>query len=259
LFCVVVQTKTTAILEIRMKIVSNPIVYFYYKSKEFVSENWRTVLIFAAVVLLAVVGIFAMIWHNRWKEFKAYDDFVVLEKYRTAPITKDAQELMKKKIDEKKFGSFEEKWNQVKETAERFSKSAARTSLSFHFSSVQSEAAVYLDNFGLALEKSEEAMNKSRVDEMRKLFQVRTSALKLDSKDSVVVNEGISELKKVATDDQNPFADFALYILGEYFWHIQKFDEVKNYWGLLKIKYGKSTEHKSSYWKSAEKRYKTIK
>jgi TolA-binding protein len=49
-----------------------------------------------------------------------------------------------------------------------------------------------------------------------------------------------------------------LYNLGEYYWHAKNFDEAKNYWNQLILKYGKSAQKPSTWVELARPKLKLI-
>ena len=71
----------------------------------------------------------------------------------------------------------------------------------------------------------------------------------LDEKDSA---EGLGMLKKLALDEKGVAHDLSLYHLGDYYWHKKNFDEARNYWNQLILRYGKDQKY-ASPWVAAAK------
>lgn len=155
------------------------------------------------------------------------------------------------------FKTEEEKWNKVQEVFKEAYNNHKGAGIAPYFLTFQAEALSRLTKFDEALQAMTEAIRLMGSPELKAFYQVKLALIKLDSQKHQ--NEGLTELKKYADDQQGLAHECALYHLGNYFWCKKDFVQARNYWQQLMIKYGlKDTKLQSGYSELARTKLRLI-
>ena len=237
-----------------MKVVRNPLVYYINKCRDYAIKKPKQLLLYVAVVLgfiLLMVGYFV---HRENVQTRAHVDFTRAMEYFNAPVVgKDSASFS---FDRVEFRTREEKWVKVEKVFKDGFKKNNSSGLASSFLAFQSTALLYQGRRSSAINVLSDAIDLCPSKEISDYYRVKLALLKIDDGDR---ENGFKELKLLAANDKSVAHDWVLYEIGSYFWYENKFEEVKNYWGQLEIKYGKSKEKPSGFWIKAKKRLKLIK
>lgn len=100
-----------------------------------------------------------------------------------------------------------------------------------------------------SMDRAVDLMHSSPVYGFVKVYD---ALLKLDSSDETVKMQGLEELRVLALDIKNIYADMALYHLGRYYWINDQIDEAKQVWQDLQDRYGSLIEVPSVWAQKAQ-------
>jgi hypothetical protein len=170
----------------------------------------------------------------------AHEALLKLEWYSNKKVASpDADD---KKSDSSEFKSKEEKWATLKSAATLAYDKFSSSNLAPFFLAYSAQAMGEQGNKKEATSTLENAVGKMSSGDLKDLYQVKLSILKIDSGADDVAAAGLQALQDVASQSGSGAQALALYRLGEYFWTQKKFDDVKNYWGQLMLNYGEPAE-----------------
>lgn len=79
-------------------------------------------------------------------------------------------------------------------------------------------------------------------------YQTKKILVALDQEENVMQSPAFEELKKLAYDKDNNDADYALYYVGEYYWHDKNIDLAKQVWQDLDTRFKAETKNGQSPW-----------
>ncbi|MCK4651038.1 hypothetical protein KAT08_02560 [Candidatus Babeliales bacterium] len=230
-----------------MEFAKNPLLVWLRRAYNYALSHKKE---FFIGILLVITLIFLFIGYGYYKsriQRKAHKSFVKALKYFNMPIRKDEES---KELDFNKsfFASEKEKWIKVEKVFAKGYQDNKRAGIASMFLVYQSEALLNLGKIIQAIDILKKAlgiMDKSSVS--YSYYNVKLALMHIDSNEKELKEKGIESLKQIVLDQNSPAHDMVLYRLGEYFWHEKNFDETRNYWNQLILKYGK-TAKKPSWW-----------
>lgn len=224
-----------------MEYSRNPLLSWIDKAGHYKKQ----IIIGAGVVFvaLAIGGMYLVYRKNR--EAQAHKLWVQAIELCNASIASD----MKKpaSLTSKVFNSEQEKWETIATSAQRSYLSTKGASIAPFFLAIQAEALNNLGKRDEAIMVLESAVQSMANNELKEGYKVKLALYKLDSGNEAMVQNGLQMLQSIAGQDTHFLNDYVLYQLGEYFWTNQKFDQVKNYWKMLVLKFGPSVQTPSRW------------
>lgn len=132
----------------------------------------------------------------------------------------------------------EEKWKKVNEVfAQAYAKNKGAGIAPF-FLTFQVEALMNLGKIEDAIKIMGNVLHSLPSGELQALYKVKFALMKIDSTQQAYEKQGLDELVSLAKDDKGFAHEHALYHLGMYFWCKKDFEQAKNYWQQLMLKYG---------------------
>jgi len=206
-------------------------------------------VIAVALIGFGILGYFEL---QKSRTLAAHKAFVSALKFFEAPLKSEGKRVG---FQDVVFDTTEEKWKRTAEVFDQGYKNHASSSLAGLFLAYKSQAL-------LNLGKHEEAIAAlaAGVDllprDLKEGYELKLALLKIDSQNEIFQKSGLDLLTHIAMDEKNHVQDAALYHLGLQFFVKKQFDQAQNYWGQLKLKYGKEQDSdKQSVWaeKAAEK------
>ena len=240
-----------------MEYSKDPFANFLEKSCKFITENKeKFILGLIGVVTLIVLVAWYMISQGQ-VQVNAHKDFTYAMEYFNAPVISEKDDSSID-FDTKEFKTKEEKWVKVESLFRKGYEDNKSSGLAPIFLAYQSEALLNMGKNLEAISVLKKAVNLVSSEEVKSYYQVKLALMQIDSDDKNMQNDGLSILKELAVNDKCVANDRALYHLGNYFWNSKKFDEAKNYWNQLVLKYGKSAEKPSFYVSKAKPKLKLI-
>lgn len=206
-------------------------------------NNRKQVLLGVAGVLVLTGSIVGYTYYNQWNQAAAHKDFVQALRYYEAPVT-GSKTVMTADVVE--FSTDEEKWKNVEAMFEQGFQKHGSTGLGSMFQVYQVDALTRLGKIDEAIEKLTSAIATIPSKEVKDFYTLKLALMKFDSAHKERVQEGLAQLKAIAENEQNNAHEAALYYLGEYYWSAKDYDQVKNYWQQLMVKYGLKEAKKRS-------------
>ena len=240
-----------------MKHPKDPFVNLFEKYSKFVIANKEKILIGLAGIVALVVIISWYTIRQGQVQVNAHKDFTYAMEYFSAPVVTDKDEVTID-FDTKEFKTKEEKWTKVENLFRKGYEDNKSSGLAPIFLSYQSEALLNMGKHLDAISILKKAIDLIPSNEVKSYYQVKLALMQIDSEDKKMLSDGIAILKELAVDDKCVAHDRALYQLGNYYWNNKNFDEAKNYWNQLILKYGKSSEKPSFYVSKAKPKLKLI-
>jgi len=228
-------------------------IYNYYLSHK--REAIITGSIFVAIIVLAVGYSFYMNSLQR----RAHRSFVDALKYFDAKVI--GKEEVKEdflNLDEFTFRTPEEKWNKIAQIFQQGYEQNRGAGIAPMFLAYQSQALLNLEKPVEAINVLREAIRLMSGSVLKTYYRVKLALMQIDIENKDMIDEGVFTLKEISLDQKNPAHDMVLYRLGEYYWNVKNFDEAKNYWNQLILKYGKSAEKPSTWAEFARPKLKLI-
>jgi len=193
----------------------------------------------ALLGLIVTIGLIASIigytMYRHKVQIQAHATLIASLKVYEASVVPGAPSKLDVKLPTE-FGSEEEKWNKVQAVFKDAYNDHKGAGIAPYFLTYQAEAFARLGKFDEAVQTMAEALRLMKSPELKAFYQVKLALMKLDSQKHQ--QEGLTELKKMATDQQNFAHESALYHMGNYYWYKKDFVQARNYWQQLMIKYG---------------------
>lgn len=239
-----------------MDILKDPIAVVLEKSQKYIVENKKQVLI-AVAIFVGFVGIISWYLVTRGQiQVNAHKDFVHAMESFQAPVV--GKEVASVSFDTKEFKTKEEKWQKVEELFKRGYEKNKSAGLAPIFLAYQSEALLNQGKNDQAISILKKSIDILSSKEVKSYYQIKLALMQIDFADKKVQADGVDLLKELAVDDKSIAHDRALYYLGDYYWHNKKFEDAKNYWNQLNLKYGKSAKKPSYFVNKAKSKLKLI-
>jgi predicted negative regulator of RcsB-dependent stress response len=227
-----------------MEFSKNPMIAWMRKAYEYVLQYKKEFLLGAVFFVGLIVLLVGYSFYKSSLQKKAHTDFVAALKIYDAPVHE--KDLKDDKIDlaGEFFTSEEEKWLRVASVFEKGYQNNKGAGIAPMFLAYQADALINLGKFSEARDALKNAVGLMKDSATKSAFKVKLALLNIDNGNK---EEGVSILKEMALDSKDPVHDMVLYRLGEYYWFAKNFDEVRNYWNQLVLKYGKGVQ-KPSWW-----------
>jgi len=217
---------------------------------------------FVSITLL-VGGIYGYVYYKHAKEESAYRAFSQALEYLERPVRKggdtegDRQDSF---IDVMKheFKSEEEKWAKIDSEFKQAYEKNRGAGIAPIFLTYRAEALIQLGRFDEATKVLRLASSQIKNKPILDYYKSKLALLLIDSKKSDLIKEGVGILEKISLDDKSVANDVALYHLGQYYWGLKKYNEAKNYWNQLLLKFGTEANYPSPFVGEAKKKLKLI-
>jgi len=225
-----------------------------------IKENQNKILAGIGAIALMFGLFYGYSYYKRYKEERAHRSFVAALEYFNAPVKKDgetpAEDLSF--LDKKEFKTETEKWEKVESVFKQGYENNSGSGIASMFLTYRSEALLKLGKFLEAIESLQLGISKMKNEKVKSYFKVKLALMLIDTKDKNMVDEGLQILKNISLDENNISHDLALYQIGQYYWNSKNFEEAKNYWNQLLLKYGKTEKRPSPWVEIAKERLKLI-
>jgi|SaaInlLV_10m_DNA_2_1039722.scaffolds.fasta_scaffold00107_42 tetratricopeptide (TPR) repeat protein len=228
----------------------------------FFHSAWKKVLLYQKQILIGLSTILfisvVVTGHFFWvktREERAHRALVNSLEYFNAPVVAaDKEEETLDFTDKKSFANEKEKWEKVAEVFRNAHKKNKSSGIAAMFLAYYSEALINLDKIEEAIVVLSGAIDAMKNYEIREYYRLKLALMKIDSNEGSTVTEGLAALIKLAADEKSIVHDSALYNLGLHYWSNKNFDEAKNYWNQLLLKYGKDSDIPSPWAEKAEEK-----
>lgn len=219
-----------------------------------VKENQNQILAILGLTVLIAASGFGYSYYKSRRESRAYRALVSAIEYFDAPIKKADEDINDVSfLGRKEFNSEKEKWEKVETLFDKEYNAHSSSGISQIFLVYRSHALLKLNRANDAVEVMQKAISVGNNADINDFLKVRLALILLDTKDEASAKKGLSVLTEMAHDGASSSNDLALYQLGEYYWHENNFDEAKNYWNQLLLKFGKREGDAVSPWVDAAK------
>lgn len=223
--------------------------------------QYKSQLIAILSISLALVGITSgYLYYKKVREEGAHKALVSALEYFDAPIktSTEAKEDDLSFLDKKEFKTSEEKWTKVNKVFKKAYEDNAGSGIAPMFLVYRSTALVNLNKMSKAIELTRMAISKMKSWSVKNFFQVKLALMLVDSGQELDLKRGLEMLRKAANQEGHVAQDTALYNLGQYYWHAKNFDEAKNYWNQLILKFSEQKEHRSPWVDVAKEKLRLI-
>jgi len=215
-------------------------------------KNHLFVLLLFAIAFLGLsIG---YLFYKAGLQKRAQKDLVKDITILQAPVHTPDMKSEALKLDSEFFTSQEEKWTKVLQNFESSYQKNKSAGIAPMFLAYQAEALINLGKIDNAVQVLKKLVEISPESVAKSFYKVKTALVGIDSDNKELEKNGLENLRYIALDSQNAVQPMALYYLGQYYWFVKNFDEAKNYWNQLILKYGKKTE-KHSEWADRAKIY----
>ncbi|MFH1643674.1 MAG: hypothetical protein ABIA74_00665 [bacterium] len=239
-----------------MDITKDPFEQWLGKSYKYIIQNKKLALAVLGGLVVFIVFISWYLIRQGQVQANAHKDFVYAMEYFNAPVV--SKESKSVSFDTKEFTSADAKWSKVEELFKRAYENNKSAGLAPIFLAYQSEALLNQDKLKEATDILKKSVGFISDKDLKSYYQVKLALMQIDSGDESLKQGGIAILKELAVNDKCAANDRALYHLGDYYWQNKNFDEAKNYWNQLILKYGKSSLKPSLFAANAKPRLKLI-
>jgi len=215
----------------------------------------QTLIGIGLTISLVITGI-GYTMYRQQMQVKAHSMFVAALKVYEAPVVEGSVNKSDVKMPTQ-FATEQEKWNKVQEIFKDAYNNHKDAGIAPYFLTYQADALAHLGKFDDAIQALTKAIHLMKSPELKSFYQVKLALVKLDSQKHQ--QEGLTELKKYADDQQAFSNECALYYIGNYFWCKKDFVQARNYWQQLVIKYGsKDTKLQSGFIDLAKSKLRLI-
>lgn len=236
------------------RLLPEPVQYLVKK----VSEYKRQILVVGCGLLAVTLLIVGHSSYKRKRDESAHGTFVQALEFFNAQVKAETKDIDKIELGETSFTKEEEKWTKVAEVFKRGYEDHKSSGIASIFLVFYSEALLRLGKLNESIQEIDKAIATMPNRAMSDYYVVKSAMMKFDTKDGTMVKEGLVALTKLAGNDQSVANDSALYHLGLYYWNSHNYDEAKNYWNQLRVKYGTESDNPSEWFGLAEDKLKLI-
>lgn len=239
-----------------MEFFKNPLMHQLEKLYEYVKNNKKQVSIIAVILLIASGLIPWYFIHKSIVEVRAHRDLVrAMEYFQASVVGPSATSIS---FDTKEFKTKEEKWTKVEDLFRQGFENNKSSGLASIFLAFRAQALWEQGKQEEAVEVLKNAIDTMPSQELKDSYKIKLALQEIDCENKSLQDDGLSLLKELAINEKSVCHDRALYNLGNYFWHKKQFDEARNYWNQLIIKYGKSAKKPSAFVAKAKEKLKLI-
>ena len=227
----------------------------FNKFIEYLVNNRKQFFIGIGGIIVLTLGMIGYSYYREWSEASAHKAFIEMMRYYDAPVT--GKMVATESVIE--FASEAEKWAKVAEVCKTTYNQHRGSDMASMFQAYQAQALASQGNIDEAIALLSSAVNSIPSKEMRDFYSLKLTLMKLDSSKPDVQQAGFAELKKMAENTAAITHEAALYYLGSYFWNLKDFNQAKNYWQQLMVKYGlKEAKQQSGFGELIKSRLKLI-
>lgn len=202
------------------------------------------------MVAVAAVGlVVCYVGYGQYRKYamiSAHKEFVSAMRVFDAPLKDDGRKV---RLQDLVFATAEEKWNRVNEAFERGYNNHKNSGLAGMFLAYRAQALLHLGKIDEAATLLRQAVLCMSGAELIQGYTLKLALVEMDAQDSSMQKAGLDRLTAIAQDEKNLFNDAALYHLGLKYFVEKNFQEAKNYFAQLKVKYGAEQDaDKVSVW-----------
>jgi hypothetical protein len=223
--------------------------------------QYKNQLIAILSISLALVGITSgYLYYKKVREESAHKVLVGALEYFDAPIKTSTEEKQDDLsfLDKKEFKTSEEKWTKVDNMFKKAYEDNSGSGIASMFLVYRSVALMNLNKVSEAIKVIRIAIDKMKSLKVKSFFRVKLALLLIDSGQDAALKEGLEILRKSANQEGHIAQDTALYNLGRYYWHEKNFNEAKNYWNQLILKFSEQKENRSPWIDDAKEKLRLI-
>ncbi len=228
----------------------------FLESLELYTRKWEkhqtTIIVLLVVVIGGLTGFFAYRTYSTRLQEGASGAFVESMNYYNATVGQSSDDDATLS-----FVTAEEKWQKTAEVFQKAYADYSRAGISGVFLVYAADALDKLGKHAEAIALMEQGTRAISAPSLRDWYRAKTALMLLDAANQAKIDEGIALLMSLAQDPSGAAYDFALYQLGDYYWHLHDFDKVKSYWNTLDIAY-RTTDKPSEWYTLAKPRLKLI-
>lgn len=224
-----------------------------------IKEHQNQLLAILLSMTLIVGGTYGYLYYKKSREENAYRALVTALEYFDAPIKKADASTIEEDLsflNKKEFKTEDEKWNKVESIFDTEYQAHRGSGLAPLFLVYRSQALAHLKKLSQAIDVLRSAVSQMKNNQVRDYFNVKLALMLLDSPQKE--EEGLEMLKQVSQKESNVVHDMSLYHLGEYYWHKRNFNEARNYWNQLLLKYSEDTKTASPWVSVAKNKLRLI-
>ncbi|MCF7800109.1 tetratricopeptide repeat protein [Candidatus Babeliales bacterium] len=212
-------------------------------------------LLILLLIILGIIGLsIGYYFYQDGLQRRAQKDLVKDVAVLQAPVHTPDMQSEDLSLDSEFFTSQEEKWTKVAQNFESDYQKNKGAGIAPMFLAYQAEALINLGKLDSAIQVLKKLISSAPESVVKSFYKVKLALVSIDSGNKDLEKEGVEILKSIGLESQNPAHPMALYYLGQYYWFAKNFDEAKNYWNQLILKYGKRTE-RASVWAEKAKVY----
>lgn len=203
--------------------------------------KYKKQLVICFVAIIGTSGLLTgYLFYKNHANAAAYKDFVNALKYYDGIVMTPNDKL--NDPNAKYFVTEQDKWLQTEAIFSQGYSKHKNSKLGCMFLAFRAEALLNLGNKENALNLFNESIRQMPNNDVKDYYNVKIALIKMDKNDA----NGLTELQKIAENEQSFANDLALYQLGTYYWNQKNFAEAKNYWQRLLVKTGGAHIYQSS-------------
>jgi len=237
-----------------VEISKNPLISYGQKAYNSILEHKKEAILAASFVLGAVILSVGYSYYKDGLQRRAQKDLVEALKSFDAPVHGAGLKDEELNLDAEFFTSDKEKWTKVAQVFEQGYQKNKSAGIAPLFLAYQAQALINLGNLELAAKALNMALESMPESSARSFYKVKAALVSMDTEKKELQEQGLQRLKAIALDTNNTANPMALYYLGQHYRNAKDFNEAKNYWNQLVLKYGKTTQ-KPSVWAQKAKKY----
>ena len=218
-------------------------------------------LVITLMVTLLGGGYFLYDSYKEGIEVKAHADFIEAMQFFDARVEGDFRGAASEDVES--FDTAEKKWSKVVEVFDDAYVKNKKAAIAPMFLTHKAEALINLNRLDEAIEVLKAALSMHFPSTLKQFYLLKFALMQVDSEsyrsEGLEILEALTDehqfidlIKKTSIgdsvklpNDKNYVHDLALFRLGEHYWFTKRFDQSKNYWNRLLIKYGKETKNPS--------------
>lgn len=218
-----------------------------------IKENQGLLLVVLGLIVAMVGGIYGYSYYKKNREESAYRALTLALEYFDAPVKKDGEKAEDMSfLGSKDFKTSDEKWEKVEAVFKKEYEAHKSSGIAALFLAYQSQALVELKKIDDAITVLRAAINTMKSQPVKDYYEIKLALMLVDKGDATLLKEGLDILTQKANKESNVAHDMALYHLGQYYWYEKKYEEARNYWNQLVLKYDKQ-DRTASPWVTAAK------
>lgn len=242
-----------------MEHTKNPLVAWLHNAYDYVLKYKKEAILIIGICLAFIALGIGYSFYRSGVQKKAQKSFAHSLKFFDARVnTPESKQEDILDLDSELFTTEKEKWTKVEAEFKKGYQNNKSSGIAPFFLAYQSEALLNLGKLNDAIDVLKNAVKMMDSSSAKTYYEVKLALMKLDSGNSDMINEGLNTLKTISLEEKNSAHAMVLYRLGEHFWYAKNYNEAKNYWNQLILKYGKTAKQPSWWAQKANQKLKLI-